>query len=489
MSSSYPAIKAHSDRTYENAILILEQRRNTVRSELKPITQVPTQPNHNASTARGVPSLVGMKEWLAQLGHSEADINALNIIHIAGTKGKGSTCSFTESFLRAHADRTGFPRRTGLYTSPHLLDPEERIRIRFLPLAREALAKYFFEVYDRLPQIATAPDLSKPPVERGPRFLQLWALLAFHTFIREGVDAVVLETHNGGENDATNVVAKPLVTAVTTLGLDHIEILGNTIESIAWHKGGIYKIGAVALSTQQESSAATEVLRQRARDVGEAVSIIDDDERLPADAMHLEPSVQRKNASLALAAAEALLKQTSGGQLSVEDIQTGVDQWNWPGRYQILRRGPQTWFLDAAHCESSVALAAQWFDKESRRLASRKVTRVLVFSHMNKLRDARALLERLIFALKDSSITIDHVIFSTYDETVDASAERPEIFEVFNDMWREHLPNTTIWEEPAIRSAVEQVQKLDPEHGEMHVLVTGSQYLLGPVLRQLKGND
>ena len=82
---------------------------------------------------------------------------ALNIVHVAGTKGKGSTCAFAESFLRAHGRRMGFPRRTGLYTSPHLTDPRERIRLDFEPLPRDLFAKYFFEVYDTLRARCAAP--------------------------------------------------------------------------------------------------------------------------------------------------------------------------------------------------------------------------------------------------------------------------------------------------------------------------------------------
>ena len=95
-----------------------------------------------------------------------------------------------------------------MYTSPHLLVPEERIRINFGTLTPTLFAKYFFELFDKLPQLAVENDPSRPVVERGPRLLQLYALLAFHTFIREKVNVVILETHSGGEYDATNVVQK-----------------------------------------------------------------------------------------------------------------------------------------------------------------------------------------------------------------------------------------------------------------------------------------
>lgn len=417
----------------------------------------------------------------------ESDVNALNVIHIAGTKGKGSTCAFVDSFLRTHGKRTGFPSKVGLYTSPHLIYPEERIRINFKPLPRESLAKYFFEIYDKLPQIASEPDSTKPPVQRGPRYLQLWALLALHTFIREEVDAVVLETHNGGENDATNVIAKPLVTAITTLGLDHVAILGPTIENVAWHKAGIFKREAVALSTTQVPQTI-EILQQRARQVGQDVGFVDLDSRLPVTSRNLEPSVQRKNASLAAAAAQAFLQRTGSQDISVDDLRNGVERWSWPGRYQILPRGAQTWFLDAAHCELSVTLAVEWFAQESPALVSSGeiVNRVLVFSHLNKLRDSIALLEKLISALEESNIALHHVIFTTYNETTEDPAGVPENLTTFKQVWQHRFPSTPVWAEATIQRAIGLVHRLSDGVKNTHILVTGSQYLVGPSLHLLQ---
>jgi folylpolyglutamate synthase len=298
------------------------------------------------------------------------DINRLNIIHVAGTKGKGSTCAFTESFLRAHGRRTGFPRKTGLYTSPHLILPEERIRLNYEPLSTSLFAKYFFEVHDRLPQLASEYDPSTGAVERGPRFLQIFALFAFHVFLREGVDVAIVETHSGGQYDATNVVQKPVVTAISTLGMDHIDMLGPTIENIAWHKAGIFKPGAVALTAIQERGPS-EVLKQRSAEQGGEVRFVESDDRLPANSIALEPEVQRKNASLALAAATAFLARKAPAEskdMIAEDITAGVEQFSWPGRFQTLAEDDVTWFLDSAHNNMSVEIAAEWFAQAGRDL-------------------------------------------------------------------------------------------------------------------------
>ncbi|EME44224.1 hypothetical protein DOTSEDRAFT_62741 [Dothistroma septosporum NZE10] len=463
---------------------ILESRRRPNR----PLVSAASAPKN-----RGVPSKVGMAEWLIALGHTEDDINSLNVIHVAGTKGKGSTCSFIDSMLRAHAIRTSLPKKIGLYTSPHLIYPEERIRIDFHPISRELLAKYFFEVYDCLPQLAVELDTTKPPTERGPRYLQLWALLAFHAFIREGVDATILETHCGGEHDATNVVSRPIVTAVTSLGMDHIDMLGPTLEDIAWHKAGIYKRDAIALSTTQTPSAL-DVLRQRAKEVEAGLVVVVEDPRLPAKASQLVPSVQRENASLAAAAAQALLKRTApDGQhgFTTEDIQNGVENWSWPGRYQTLSRGRHTWFLDAAHNEMSITLAAEWFEQTSREFANESddIVRTIVFSHINELRDADALLERLTVSLKACNVNVQHVVFTTYADTPEFTSKQAQVSQYFAKIWQRSLPATLIAHELTIKGAIDRVKSFAVGDSVSHTLITGSQSLVGPALRLLRQDD
>jgi len=431
-----------------------------------------------------------MSEWLSALGHSEGDLNALNIIHVAGTKGKGSTTSFTSSFLQAHAQRAGYPLEIGLYTSPHLIHPEERIRINSRPLDRGLFAKYFFEVYDNLPQLKEEYDPTKPPVDRGPRYLQLWALLAFHVFIRQRVGAAIIETHRGGEYDATNVIQSPVVTAVTTLGMDHITMLGPTIENIAWHKAGIYKPGASALSTVQLPAPAA-MLNQRAKEKGETVRFIEDDERLPKDALQLRPSVQRKNASLALAAAEAFLIRTATtdmARLSAEDITMGVQQWSWPGRFQIVPDGVRTWFIDAAHNDMSVRLAAEWFATTAKELQKAKTTmptRILIFSHINELRDGIGVLQSLAKALVDYDAGIHHAIFTTYASTVEDPPQSMKQVQQFCQIWQNWHRNTSVWEEASIAGAIDRAKQLGERDGEAQTLITGSHHLIGPALQLL----
>ncbi|CAK4030617.1 Folylpolyglutamate synthase [Lecanosticta acicola] len=423
-----------------------------------------------------------------QRDYQEDDINRLNIVHVAGTKGKGSTCAFTESLLRVHGRRTGFPSKTGLYTSPHLINPEERIRINTEPISQNTLAKYFFEVYDHLTQLAEEFDPSKEIVHRGPGYLQLWALLAFHVFIREQVDVAILETHCGGQYDATNIVQKPIVTAISTLGMDHIDMLGPTIENIAWHKAGIFKLGAHALSSPQEATAAR-MLEERSAAVHQPVRFID------PRPLGLKPQIQNTNASLAIEASNAYLQTCApdpASALTEEDVVTGLSHLSWPGRFQTIH-DPQkdhcTWYLDSAHNDMSVKLAAEWFAAETEAV---EATRILIFSHINELRSASALLRTLGEALKTNGALVDHVILSTYDEssaasgatTTDSIQDSHKLLQV---VWGAILPDSKVWSEPTIQGAIARGRELgNGDPNGMQTLITGSQHLVGPALRILE---
>lgn len=311
------------------------------------------------------------------------DINQLNIIHVTGTKGKGSTCAFTRSFLRAHGLRTGFPSRIGLYTSPDLRCIRERIQIDNKPIGEDLFTRYFFEVWERLTGPSSS-SVSRPEAvrDKGPRFLQFLAIVAFHTFINEKVDAAIFETHHGGEYDATNFVQKPIVTGIVSLGMDHVAQLGPTIEDIAWHKSGIFKKGAPAFSVlqQEAGSPSEEVMRRRAAEKGTTLEFVPVNEtQLPNDDRVLSIPVQQINCSLALELARAFVKiKTPDHTITADDITHGVANFSWPGRFEIINDGDSQWFLDGAHNTLSLKQAAKWFSKNINTTANISVARKYV---------------------------------------------------------------------------------------------------------------
>lgn len=247
-----------------------------------------------------------------------------------------------------------------MYTSPDLRYIRERIQIDDKPIIEDLFTQYFFEVWERLSP--SDSDLGTG-INRQPRYLQLLALVAFHAFIRENVRAAIFETHHGGEFDTTNVIQRPVVTAITSLGMDHIAQLGPTIEDIAWHKAGIFKPGAPAFSAPQELGPAA-VLRKRAVEKGVELTFVPTNTSLPATAKVLGVSVQKVNCSLALALTNAFLQRTSPrNEMNPDDVHRGVTNFSWPGRFEALEDGNSMWYLDGAHNGLSVKQAAEWFAK------------------------------------------------------------------------------------------------------------------------------
>lgn len=203
----------------------------------------------------------------------------------------------------------------------------------------------------------TSEDLPKP------RYLQLLMLVAVHTFIKENVDVAVFETHNGGEHDATNIFKNPIATGIATIGMDHVEQLGPSIENIAWHKAGIFKTGSSAFAVSQDPQAAA-ILKNRADEKNVSLEFIEDDLVNYTDIPATKTIVQRKNASLALRLANAFLSQKGAPPdhfLTPRDLREGVEHFSWLGRFQQVVQGNHRWFLDGAHNEMSVPYAAQWF--------------------------------------------------------------------------------------------------------------------------------
>lgn len=206
-----------------------------------------------------------------------------------------------------------------------------------------------------------SPDLQKNGETRQPRYLQFIALLAFHTFIKEGIDATIVEVHHGGEFDVTNLISKPVVTGITSLGMDHVAELGPTIENIAWHKAGIMKTGAPAFSAPQEPGPAG-VISKRAGEKETTVKFVSTDATLPVNNRVLGAPVQRLNCSIALEMTRAFLQlKAHGHTLDSNDVASGVESFSWNGRFEIIEDGQSQWFIDGAHNSLSLQQAGKWF--------------------------------------------------------------------------------------------------------------------------------
>ncbi|XP_042537175.1 folylpolyglutamate synthase, mitochondrial isoform X1 [Dipodomys spectabilis] len=384
---------------YQDAVRML----NTLQTNAGYLEQVKRQ--------RGDPQaqLEAMELYLARSGLQVEDLDRLNIIHVTGTKGKGSTCAFTEHILRNYGLKTGF------FSSPHLVQVRERIRINGQPISPELFSKHFWHLYHRLEETKDGSSVSMPA------YFRFLTLMAFHIFLQEKVDLAVVEVGIGGAYDCTNIIRKPVVCGVSSLGIDHTSLLGDTMEKIAWQKGGIFKRGIPAFTVLQPEGPLA-VLKDRAQQISCPLYLCPPLETLEEGgaplALGLEGEHQRSNAALALQLANCWLQRHH--QQTIQELKVsrpgnlwqlplapvfqptshmrhGLRDTEWPGRTQVLRRGPLTWYLDGAHTSSSVQACVRWFRQalqRQERLSDGPEVCVLLFNSTGD-RDSAALLKLL----------------------------------------------------------------------------------------------
>ncbi|HVI94262.1 MAG TPA: folylpolyglutamate synthase/dihydrofolate synthase family protein [Anaeromyxobacter sp.] len=275
-----------------------------------------------------------MERALDALGHPE---RGYAVLHVGGTNGKGSTCAMAAAALEAAG------HRVGLYTSPHLVRFNERIQVEGAPIDDAALAAAIDEIRRACPWHDAAGD--------GERltYFEFATLAGLLHFARAGVGAAVVEVGLGGRFDATNAIV-PRVTAIARIGLDHTQLLGDTVEQIAFEKAGIFKPGVPAVVHGRQPPGALETLRAEAARRGAPFTVAAAE--YPG-AISLPGPHQRGNAALADAALRALAG--TGVALPEDAIARGIATARWPGRLEELGGV----LLDGAHNpQGAAALAA-----------------------------------------------------------------------------------------------------------------------------------
>lgn len=255
----------------------------------------------------------------------------LRFIHVAGTNGKGSTCAFLESVYR----RAGL--RVGLYTSPHLVSFRERVQVNREPVGETEVA----ELLARLRALSEKDGLE-------PTFFEFVTVMALMCFAARGCDLVVLETGMGGRLDSTNIV-RPLVSVITSIGIDHAAYLGDTLSEIAGEKAGIIKEGIPVVTITQAPDAAA-VLARKALEVGAPMTVIGADTVEAATAC-LKGEYRRRNANLAGGVTGVLNGCSGMPSIDAVHLKDSFEAAEWIGRLQLVRRRGCEWLLDGAHNE------------------------------------------------------------------------------------------------------------------------------------------
>jgi dihydrofolate synthase/folylpolyglutamate synthase len=394
-------------------------------------------------------------------------------VHIGGTNGKGSTAAMLAAILQAGG------RRTGLYTSPHLLDFTERIRVNGRPIGEVEVT----HLTARLMALCAAHfapfPAPKAPPERlpHPTFFELTTAMAFQHFHQKATEAAVIEVGLGGRFDATNLIT-PQVSVVTNVSLEHQEYLGQTLAEIAGEKAGIVK-PSVPIVTATRGDAS-EVIRQAAVDrkaplisiheaytwtiresglAGQTFDLVGPARRYAGLRIPLAGRHQTENAVAAIAAAEVL--EAQGFRIGETAIRRGLEQASWPGRLQSVSDRPQI-LLDGAHNPAGAqALAA--FVAEHRSSLNRLI---LVFGVLRD-KDWEAMLAPL-GRLADQTILTHPPADRGADPHDLVSADR-------------YCPKVEIATDPGEGVALAR----SVAHPEDTILVTGSLYTVAAALRAL----
>ncbi|PQE03540.1 folylpolyglutamate synthase protein [Rutstroemia sp. NJR-2017a BVV2] len=472
-----------------------------------------------------------MLDWTRKAGYEVDEFakRGLRCLHVAGTKGKGSVCAMVDNILRQYRDsdsdvvvresaKKGIGK-IGLYTSPHLMTVRERIRIDGAPISETLFARYFFELWDRFTLAAsttTTPHVDPASYETKPGYFRYLTIMALHTFIEEGVESAIIECGIGGEYDSTNILPPEAVTvsAITKLGIDHVGMLGDTVDKIAWHKAGIMKTGVPAFTVAQVPEAQA-LLEKRAAEKGVELRVISryagfDDGSIELGA---EGEFQRDNASLATAVASSHLRS-----LGVENIpppseisssipdefRLALKTIKWPGRCEVIVDNNIDWLIDGAHTPDSILQTRLWWNsklQQAREQGRLPTKTILIFNQQD--RDPRPLLQIL---LRHEVMTVAHAsqpLFPTLDMGLftfagfctntpfreDVKGTGEELLKqqkIAKEMYAQLDKNQLAMEYGSVEEAVELVRRVAVDEERVFVLCTGSLHLVGGLMKVLE---
>lgn len=501
-------------------------------------------PEHQALTPeeikkaslRRTRTVLDMQEYWRRI-QGENVFPVRRVIHVAGTKGKGSTSIMCETICRHR-----YGMNTGLFTSPHLIDVRERIRINGLPVNRHVFAKAYWDIRKRLEQGSKISDYDNElPILPGYfRMLTLLGLYIFGRHVEPSVDVIILEVGMGGRYDATNILPMTeynTVCGVTLLDFDHVRVLGNRIEQIAWEKAGIFQVVKgpegesssrpfsegwdpekrhdtpkkksdrrfFALDTNTES--AVNVLETCARIEGQGGELVlvggkHPKYAIPADiSLGLAGKHQRENAALAVALTSELYRICGGDRFQDQGENAmfeGLSQVFWPGRCQTVHFHNHVFRLDGAHTIQSVRAGIAWFQS----VRDTNCSSILLFNCSHERNPVE-----LLLLLKDAGF--DRVIFCRSDTSKPSMLSKkgakayleengvlvkkenlpkpPETWEqTLGAIWK-HINDTAdvpMISDISVIDAVSRIGEISTE-----VFVTGSLYLVGSVLNAVDWSE
>lgn len=396
-------------------------------------------------------------ELMERLGRPE---RKMKIIHVAGTNGKGSVCAYLSSILEYAG------KKVGLFTSPHLVRINERFQINHQPISDELFLEAYEKVWDAI----------KSMIKDGfyhPTYFEILFALCMVAFERENVEYVVLETGLGGRLDATNVVEHPIATVLTSISLDHTEILGDTIEKIAWEKAGILKKGVPVIYDANEKKAEPVILK-KAKEMEAAAYSVDlkmceileqTDQSITYRftspqcrgwkiCIPYAASYQVMNSAVAVTAA-CVIDRILDLKIPAESIITGIARTKWEGRMETVLPGV---ILDGGHNAAGI----QEFVKTIRELEKgRKIT--MLFSAVVEKN-----YEKMIQEICEGANLASVVVTEIHNDRIVPAYELKQIFKRYT--------KAKVTAIPEISEAFDEAMR---EKGDGMLFCAGSLYLVG----------
>lgn len=421
-------------------------------------------------------SLTDIRAFLHEMGDPD---RKLSIIHVAGTNGKGSVCAFLTSLYR----NAGF--RTGTFISPHLVTVRERFLLNNEMVSPGKLQAAFETVLETV-------NIMKEKGYSHPSYFEFLFYMAMALFADETPELVILETGLGGRLDATNVVENPLACVITSISLDHIMYLGDTIEAVAGEKAGIIK-RQVPVIYDDTVPEASEVIRERAVQMAskaypvgkgdfsiletkdQGLSIRAEGEAAQAFAaagplvleIPFEAPYQAENAMLAVKTAAVLGQRERGFRLTEAQITEGIRTARWAGR---MERAGENLYLDGAHNPGGIKA----FIQAAASMAARQKKKAYLLFGAVSDKDYRAMARLLCERISWAGIGVVHIDSSR-------SMDTEALAEAFSQAYKGPVR--------AFETAGEALREMKKQAGDELLFCAGSLYLIGELKVQLKGME
>ncbi|MCI8371913.1 MAG: bifunctional folylpolyglutamate synthase/dihydrofolate synthase [Lachnospiraceae bacterium] len=404
-------------------------------------------------------SLLGARIFTGDTTKSQDFTKTNHVIHVAGTNGKGSVCAYINQILT----EAGY--RCGMFISPHLISMTERFQINGIPICEHVFADVCTRVKEQADRGVAAGEYSHPT------FFEFLTGMAFLIFAEAEVDYIILETGLGGTLDATNIIEQPRLCVITSIGYDHTEYLGETLEEIAGEKAGIIKQGVPVVYDGRNEEISV-IIEQKAREMcsktyevtmkncekiifgKKTIDFLLQNEYYNNMRIHLETSADYQIINAALAAV-AIQTLDIKPQIPKEQVAAALGNTQWPGRMEWLS---EHFLVDGAHNENGIEQAVQTITRSNEPV-------VLLYTAVRD-KNYRKIIEWICLKIKLSAVVVTQL-------DIPRAAQAEELCSIFQEFY-----SGPVFVEKQIEKAIRKAEEI---RSSGIIFGTGSLYLIGEI--------